>query len=114
VFRNFPRADIHPHAQNAAEAAEAATAQRKFWHMHDCLFANQTALSNGYLVEYAAMLDLDVNHFLRDIAEDVRVERVRQDVESGIKSGVSTTPTFFINGIRYDGKCDRTSLLTAI
>jgi protein-disulfide isomerase len=114
VFRHFPRADIHPHAQHAAEAAEAATAQGKFWQMHDCLFANQASLSDGYLVEYAAMLDLDVERFLQDIAEDVRVERVRQDVESGIASGVITTPTFFINGTRYDGECGLTSLLTAI
>lgn len=114
VFRHFPLLDIHPHAQHAAEAALSAAKQGKFWQMHDCLFQNQGALGNGYLVEYAVMLGLEVNQFLQDIAHDVHVERIQQDVDSGIKSGVSKTPTFFINGVRYDGECKGAALSAEI
>lgn len=114
VFRHFPLTDIHPHAQHAAEAALAAAKQGKFWQMHDCLFQNQGALGNGYLVEYAVMQGLEVNQFLQDIAHDVHVERIQQDVVSGIKSGVSKTPTFFINGVRYGGECEGTALSAEI
>jgi len=114
VHRHFPRTQIHPQAQNTAEAAEAAARQGKFWQMHNCLFEHQYALGDGDLVEYAAALGLDVTQFLRELSEDVHAERVRQDFESGLQSGVSSTPTFFINSIRYDGACDFQRLLAAI
>lgn len=114
VFRYFPRMHLHPQAQLAAEAAEAAASQGKFWEMHNCLFENQHALDDGDIVEYAAALGLDVNQFLRDLARHVYAQRVREDYDSGIQSGVNATPTFFINSIRYDGVCDKQSLLVAI
>ncbi|BAZ13264.1 hypothetical protein NIES4071_51030 [Calothrix sp. NIES-4071] len=114
MFRHFPQPDIHPHAQHAAEAALSAAKQGKFWQMHDCLFQNQGAHGLGYLVEYAVTLGLEVNQFLQDIARDVHIERVQQDVDSGIKSGVSKTPTFFINGVRYDGEFEGAALSAEI
>ncbi|PSN07413.1 disulfide bond formation protein DsbA [filamentous cyanobacterium CCT1] len=103
VFRHFPRRHLHPHAQHAAEAAEAAASQGKFWPMHHHLYAHQHALGNGYLVEYAAELELDVTQFLREVTSDRYVSRVQADIASGRASGVVDTPTFFINGQRYGG-----------
>jgi protein-disulfide isomerase len=114
VFRHFPCTKVHPYAQHAAEASEAAAAQGKFWDMHDCLFAHQSALDNGHLVEYALAIGLDVNQFLHDMTQDVHVDRVLEDFDSGIQSGVIATPTFFINGIRHQGSWDRATLLAAI
>ncbi|HEX9444362.1 MAG TPA: thioredoxin domain-containing protein [Candidatus Binatia bacterium] len=114
VFRNFPLTSIHPHAENAAEAAEAAGAQGRFWEMHDCLFEHQQALDDIYLVEYAEMIGLDVPRFSRELAEHVHAPRVRQDFLNGVRSGVNGTPTFFINGVRYDGSYDLDSWLSAI
>ncbi len=114
VFRHFPRTHLHPHAQQAAEAAEAAARQGKFWQMHNCLFENQYALDDGDLVEYAAALDLEINQFLRDLSGDVHAERVREDFNSGVQSGVNSTPTFFINSIRHNDAWDMQRLLAAI
>lgn len=114
VYRHFPCHDIHPDAQHAAEAAEAAGSQDRFWQMHDCLYRNYQALSNGHLVEYASGLDLDVNQFLREVTGDMHVNRIQQDLESGKASGVSTTPAFFINNYRYNGSLTQDALLTAI
>jgi len=114
VFRHFPRPNIHPQAQPAAEAAEAAAKQGKFWQMHDLLFANQHALKDGDLAEYAARLELDVMQFLREMSEDMYVQRVQADIDSGIQSGVDRTPTFFINRLRYDGACDKEGLIAAL
>ena len=114
AFRNFPLASIHPHAESAAEAAEAAGAQGKFWDMHDCLFEHQQALDDIYLLEYADMIVLDVERFSADLREHRYAARVRQDFLSGVRSGVNGTPTFFINGMRYDGAYDLDSWLAAI
>jgi protein-disulfide isomerase len=103
VFRNFPLAESHPHARLAAQAAEAAGAQRKFWEMHDMLFEHQDALETEDLVGYAKSLGLDTAQFARDLEAGTYAKRVRDDFRSGVKSGVNGTPTFFVNGNRYDG-----------
>jgi protein-disulfide isomerase len=103
VFRNFPLAEAHPHARVAAQAAEAAAAQGKFWEMHDMLFEHQDALELEDLVGYAESIGLDTVQFARDLEAETFAKRVRDDFRSGVKSGVNGTPTFFINGARYDG-----------
>lgn len=103
VYRHFPLTEAHPHAERAAEAAEAAGAQGKFWEMHSMLFENQHALDDPDLVRYAGVLGLDLDRFTRDLAEHTFVPRVRENFLSGVRSGVNGTPTFFINGLRYDG-----------
>jgi protein-disulfide isomerase len=114
VFRNFPLTEAHPHAEDAAEAAEAASGQGKFWPMHDLLYENQDALEPEDLVQYARSLRLDLPRFVKELSEHVWAERVREDFRSGVRSGVNGTPTFFINGVRHDGGYDMASLLAAI
>ncbi|MBH8563972.1 DsbA family protein [Nostoc sp. CENA67] len=114
VFRHFPRTHLHPQAQKAAQAAEAAAAQNKFWQMHNLLFANQSALDNGHLLEYANQIQLDIDQFLQDMTDHVHAERVTQDIQSGRQSGVSSTPALFVNEIRYRDAWDIERLLTAI
>jgi protein-disulfide isomerase len=114
VFRNFPLNTVHPHAQMAAEAAEAAGAQRMFWEMHDTLFENQHALDEVHLVQYAEILGLDLQKFVRDLEEGRFAPKVREDFLSGVHSGVNGTPTFFVNGVRHDGGYDLNSLLAGI
>ena len=114
VFRNFPLSTIHPHAEGAAEAAEAAGAQGQFWEMHDWLFEHQDALEPNDLVEAATTLELDVNQFTADLLQRRFAPRVREDFMSGVQSGVNGTPTFFINGLRFDGEWDYDSLLDAV
>src|SRR5438105_11196255 len=99
VFRYFPITTSHPHAQRAAEAAECAAAQGRFWEMHDTLFENQRALEESRLVEYARAIGLDVGRFTADMRTHKHAQRVREDFRSGILSGVNGTPTFFINGL---------------
>jgi protein-disulfide isomerase len=106
VFRNFPLNEIHPHAQHAAEAAEAAAAQDKFWEMHDYLFEHQKALDDKHLVEYAQKLGLDVDKFKRNLSEHVYASLINESLKSGINSGVEGTPTFFVNGARYEDSWD--------
>jgi protein-disulfide isomerase len=110
VFRHFPITTSHPHAQHAAEAAEAAGAQGKFWEMHDILFENQHALDDSDLAEYARMIGLDLRRFVADMRVHKYAQHVREDFRSGILSGVNGTPTFFINGLRYDGPWDAQTL----
>jgi protein-disulfide isomerase len=114
VFRNFPLASVHPHAEHGAEAAEAAGAQGKFWQMHDVLFERQRALEDQHLVAYAAEIGLDVPRFIQEMTEHRYADRVREDFLSGVRSGVNGTPTFFINGERYHGSFDSRSLLAAL
>jgi len=114
VYRNFPLRESHPHAQQAAEAAEAAGAQGKFWEMHDRLFERQFALDGEYLIEYAGDLGLDVPRFRRELASGVYEPRVREDFRSGVMSGVNGTPTFFINGVRHDDSWELEPLLAAL
>ena len=103
VFRHFPLTEAHPHAEHAAEAAESAAAQGRFWEMHDMLFRNQEALEDDDLSMYAARIGIDAQQVARELAAGTHAKRVREDFRSGIRSGVNGTPTFFINGSRYDG-----------
>ena len=114
VFRNFPLKEIHPHAEHAAEAAEAAAVQGKFWEMHDTIFEHQRALDDRHLLEYAAALALDEARVQRELASHMHAARVREDFLSGIRSGVNGTPTFFINGIRHDDSWDVDTLEQAL
>jgi protein-disulfide isomerase len=103
VFRNFPITGSHPHAEHAAEASEAAAAQNHYWEMHDTLFENQLALEDQNLLEYAENVGLDVNAFRMELESGVYAADVEEDVSSGVRSGVNGTPTFFVNGERFDG-----------
>jgi protein-disulfide isomerase len=103
VYRHFPLTEVHPHAELAAEAAEAAGTQRKFWQMHDMLFEHQNALEPQDLVSYAEMLHLDVTEFAQELSGHVHTKKVRADFTGGVRSGVNGTPTFFVNGVRFDG-----------
>jgi protein-disulfide isomerase len=114
VFRNFPLPEAHPHAQHAAEAAEAAASQGKFWEMHDTLFEHQQALADERLLEYAGTLGLDVERFQQELDSHAHARHVRADFLGGIRSGVNGTPTFFINGVRYDDAWEPETLVRAI
>jgi protein-disulfide isomerase len=114
VFRNFPLWEVHPNAMLAAEAAEAAAAQGVFWEMHDLLFENQADLSGSALVRYAAQVLPDAMRWANDMQTRRFKARVRQDLASGARSGVRGTPTFFVNGLRYDDILDERSLLRSL
>jgi protein-disulfide isomerase len=103
VFRNLPLAEVHPHAEAAAEMAEALGFQGKFWEMHDILFEHQRDLSDAALLRYAESVDADVTQVNEDLADGAPRRRVEADFESAIRSGANGTPTFFVNGVRYDG-----------
>ena len=113
-FRNFPLTNIHPHSEHAAEAAEAAGTQKNFWGMHDILFENQAALEDDDLAAYAAKLGLDQTRLIREVIWKIYTQRIREDFKSGVRGGVNGTPTFFINGERYDGIRDLEHLLNAL
>ena len=114
VFRNFPISTSHPHAEAAAEAAEAAGPQGRFWEMHDLLFENQRHLIGPDLRSYAEMLGLDLDRFDDELDRHVHADRVREDFTSGVRSGVNGTPTFFIDGMRHDASFDYETLLEAL
>jgi protein-disulfide isomerase len=114
AFRHFPLTQIHPHAESAAEASEAAGAQGQFWEMHDLLYENQPMLDPPHLLAYAKDLGLDLKRFVRELEEGVYRQRVREDFLSGVRSGVNGTPAFFINGVRYDGSWDIAPLIEAL
>jgi protein-disulfide isomerase len=114
VFRHFPLTQIHPHAETAAEASEAAGARGKFWEMHDLLYENQPMLDPPQLLMFAEQLGLDTKSFVRELEDGIHRERVRENFLSGVKSGVNGTPGFFINGARYDGSWDLPPLLEAL
>ena len=114
VWRHLPLRDVHPHAQMAAEAAEAAGRQGAFWEMHDLLIDQQSALTTKDLLDYATRLGLDVARFTDDLRQHVGADRVRKDVDSADLSGVSGTPTFFINGLRHHGAYDIDTLRDAV
>jgi Na+/H+ antiporter NhaA len=114
VWRHLPLTDVHPHAQSAAEAAQAAAAQGAFWEMHDLLFRHQDALTPEDLIGYAEELGLDTEWFARDLRDRKGAEWVAADVESADMSSVSGTPTFFINGRRHHGAYDIGTLTSAV
>jgi protein-disulfide isomerase len=102
AYRHFPLEDVHPHAFLAANAAEAAGAQGRFWPMHDLLFDNQGFLKSNNLRAYAQRLELDLVRYDAEIGDEVYWQRVREHIEGGRRSGVRATPTFFINGKIHD------------
>ncbi len=114
IFRHFPQIQIHPYAQRAAEAAEAAATQGQFWQMHEMLFIYQNALENGCLVEYANRLRLDMPRFLKDLSKGVYIDRIIEDIQGGYQSGVEAAPALFINGIRYRDRWMIKQLIAAI
>jgi len=105
---------MHPCAEHAAEAAEAAGAQGKFWPMHDVLFENQDALQDEALAQYAEALGLDAGRLMGEVLNGSHAARVREDFRSGARGGVNGTPTFFINGVRYEGPPDADALVAAL
>ena len=114
VFRNFPLAEMHPHSVHAAETAEAAAAQGKFWEMHDMLFEHQQALEDTDLLRYAKSLAIDPGRVKEELAAGTHEDRVRKDFRSGVRSGVNGTPTFFINGARHDDSWELDAFLDAL
>jgi protein-disulfide isomerase len=114
VFRNFPLNQAHPHAEMAAEAAEFAAKNGKFWEMHDAIFENQEALGMPLLAELAESLNLHVLNLETALKDREFTAHVKDDFLGGVKSGVNGTPTFFINGKRHDGPFDFDNLVAAI
>jgi len=114
VFRNFPLTQIHPHAEMAAEAAEFAAAKGRFWEMHDTIFENQTRLGMPWLAEAAGKLGLSSDELKTSVANHEFLQRIKDDFMSGVRSGVNGTPTFFINGERYEESWEFEDLVGAI
>jgi protein-disulfide isomerase len=115
VFRNFPLTRLHPYAENAAETAEAASAQGKFWEMHDFLYEHQSTLNDPKVaLEFAKKLGLDTERFQRELSKHIHLPRIKEDFNSGIRSGVNGTPTFYVNGIRHDTDPTAKELLRAL
>jgi protein-disulfide isomerase len=114
VFRNFPLSEMHPNAEPAAEAAEFAAAQGRFWEMHDGIFENQEALGRPLLLELAEKLGISTRALDRALDEEEYAPRVKEDFLGGVRSGVNGTPTFFINSHRHDGPFEFEDLVEAI
>ena len=114
VFRHFPLEEVHPHALHAAQAAEAAGGQGKFWPMHDLLFENQRHLKLPQLHSYAERVELDMARYIGEMDDDVYLQRIREHIDGGVKSGVRGTPTFFINGMRHDASYGLQSLVEGV
>jgi protein-disulfide isomerase len=114
AFRHFPLIEIHPHAEEAAEAAEAAHAQGQFWPMHDVLFENSPHLDLIRLLRFAMALDLDLERFRRDLWIHRFLPRVLEDSETAVVTGVRGTPTFFMNGVRYERSLDPETMIIAL
>jgi protein-disulfide isomerase len=110
IFRHYPLSGIHHHAQQAAEAAEAAGAQGKFWEMHRLLFERQDALRTRDLIRYAGEIKLDTERFRDELKNQVYRDRVRADFIAGVQNGVNHTPGLFLNEVRYEGNLGRESL----
>jgi len=114
VYRHYPLSGIHKHAQMAAEAAEAAAAQGRFWEMHDLLFGSQDGLEQKHLLRYAEQLELDLDRFRRELKQQSHLERVRQDFIAGVQNGVNGTPGLFLNGVRQPGAFDQSALIALL
>jgi len=114
VFRHFPLEEVHPHALQAALAVESAGGQGKFWPMHDLVFENQAHLRSSQLRGYAEQLELDMVRYDADMADELYLQRIREQVEGGSRSGVRATPTFFLNGRLHDVSYGLQSLRGAI
>jgi protein-disulfide isomerase len=115
VFRHFPTEQTHPHSLRAAEAAEAAHEQGKFWEMHDQLFEHQTALEDRYLTHYAKRIGLNVEQFEGQMADHVFLRQIQDDFELSLfEEHITGTPTLYFNEVRYTGATDLESLLQAV
>ena len=114
VYRHYPLSGIHKHAQMAAEAAEAAGAQGRFWEMHDLLFQNQESLERKHLLRYAEQLALDLDRVRRELKQESHLERVRQDFIAGVQNGVNGTPGLFLNGVRQPGAFNPRDLIALL
>jgi protein-disulfide isomerase len=114
AFRQFPLTDVHPDAQRAAEASEAAAARDRFWEMHDALYALGGRLALDDLAGAAASVGLDADQVRQEVLDGTHAERVARDVRGGEASGVRGTPTFFVNGVRHEGAFDAQSLIAAL
>ena len=114
VFRNMPLTHAHRYAELAARAAEAAAVQGRVWPMHDLLFENQRQLGPELVIELAQLLELDLTLFERDINDGRLLDRIEQEVDGGIRSGVDGTPTFYLNGKRHDDASDEDTLAHAV
>jgi protein-disulfide isomerase len=114
AFRHFPLREIHPDAQRAAEASEAAAAQGEFWAMHDALYAARGLLGLDAVLAAARSVGIDAERVRSELAEGVHAARVEEDVQSGRAAGVAGTPTFFVNGVRHEGGYDAQSLIAAL
>ena len=114
VFRHMPLIEMHPYAQYAAEAAEAAGAQGKFWEMHDAILQQQSELGSDLMHQLAVKINLNIEQFASDLDARRFRPRVKRDFMGGMRSGVAATPTFFINGKRYEGALNQAALLSAI
>jgi predicted DsbA family dithiol-disulfide isomerase len=114
IFRHFPLDSVHPRARRAAQAAEAAASQGRFWEMHDLLYESQGELDREDLMRYAAELGLDLRRFEEDLANDHHAWRIEEDRLGGNRAGVEGRPGFFVNGVRYTGPIDLDGLLAAV
>lgn len=114
VFRHFPLEEVHPHALSAAEAAECAGGQNRFWQMHDLLFEHQPRLKFSQLREYAESIGLETTRFTAEMSSHIYLQRIREHVRSGVDSSVHGTPTFFVNGHIQDVSFGMTSLFDAV
>jgi protein-disulfide isomerase len=114
VFRNFPLKEVHPYALMAAQVAEAAALQNKFWEMHDLIYENQDALSQEALLNFAEQLELNMKKFRSDVQSPTVMNKIEEDFRGGVHSGVNGTPTFFINGERYQGDYSFDALMQAL
>ena len=114
AFRNFPIPQVHPHAEQAAEAAEAAAAQGKFWEMYELLLRPASQLDLRSLLGYAERLDLDIARFENDVVGNVYASKIERDVHEGIRNGVNATPKFYVDGRRIDGKVPLEGLADAV
>lgn len=114
VFRHFPLSQVHPHAMLAAQAAEAAGLQRRFWEMHDVLYENQDVLEPQDILVYATRLRLNLDAFESALEDEDIVRKIKSDFRGGVRSGVNGTPSFYINGLKYEGPWDEGSLQEAL
>lgn len=102
VFRHYPLRELHPHAELAAEAAEAAGAQSQFWPMYELLFSHQQLLKDKHLFDYAVQLGLDLPRFRNELADHVYLQRVQENIQGGVHLGLRSTPAFYVNGVFAD------------